>query len=56
LKNRPDADNFFSNLSRSDRRNLLQWLVLAKRKETRENRIQEIVTLADQGQKPKQFR
>ena len=56
FKNRPDAKTFFLNLSRSDKRNLLQWLVLAKRKETRQNRIQEIVNLADQGQKPKQFR
>jgi uncharacterized protein YdeI (YjbR/CyaY-like superfamily) len=56
FKNSPDAKNFFLNLSRSDKRNILQWLVLAKRKETRENRIQEIVTLAEQGLKPKQFR
>lgn len=50
------AKNFFLNLSRSDKRNILAWLVLAKRTETRQNRINEIVTLAVQGQKPKQFR
>ena len=43
-------------LSRSDKRNILQWLVLAKRSETRQKRIVEIVELARQGQKPKQFR
>lgn len=52
----PDAKNYFLNLSRSDKRNILQWLVLAKRPETRQNRIDEIVTLAAQSQKPKQFR
>jgi uncharacterized protein YdeI (YjbR/CyaY-like superfamily) len=35
---------------------MLQWLVLAKRAETRQKRIDKIVTLAAQGQKPKQFR
>lgn len=53
---KPLAKNYFLNLSRSDKRNILQWLVLAKRPETRQNRISEIVTLADQYQKPKQFR
>jgi hypothetical protein len=35
---------------------MLQWLVLAKRPETRMKRITEIVALAAQGMKPKQFR
>jgi uncharacterized protein YdeI (YjbR/CyaY-like superfamily) len=39
----------------SDQRNILQWLTLAKRPETRQNRITEIVVLADIKQKPKQF-
>lgn len=53
---KPNAKTFFLNLSRSDKRNILQWLVLAKRPETRQNRINEIVTLAAENQKPKQFR
>ncbi len=53
---KPNAKNYFLNLSRSDKRNILSWLVLAKRPETRQNRIDEIVTLAAQSQKPKQFR
>ena len=53
---KPSAKSYFYSLSRSDKRNILQWLVLAKRPETRQNRIDEIVTLADQNQKPAQFR
>jgi uncharacterized protein YdeI (YjbR/CyaY-like superfamily) len=52
----PDAKDYFISLSRSDKRNILQWLVLAKRIETRQKRITEIVELAGQRQKPKQFR
>lgn len=51
----PEALEYFTNLSRSDQRNILQWLVLAKRTETRQNRIIEIVSLANLKQKPKQF-
>ena len=56
FQNRPNAKNYFSSLSRSDKRNILQWLVLAKRQETRQKRISEIAELAGQNQKPKQFR
>ncbi len=49
----PMAREYFLSLSRSDKRNILQWLVLAKRPETRQNRIDEIVTLAEENQKPK---
>ncbi len=55
LHQKPTAKTYFLSLSRSDKRNILQWLVLAKRQETREKRIKEIVTLAEQNQKPKQF-
>ncbi len=56
FQKRPNAKTYFSGLSRSDKRNILQWLVLAKRPETRLKRITEIVELADLNQKPKQFR
>jgi uncharacterized protein YdeI (YjbR/CyaY-like superfamily) len=56
FQTRQNAKNYFSGLSRSDKRNILQWLVLAKRQETRQKRISEIAELADQKQKPKQFR
>lgn len=55
FQKRNNAKEYFLSLSRSDKRNILQWLVLAKRKETREKRIIEIVALADKKQKPKQF-
>lgn len=56
FEKRPQAKSYFVSLSRSDKRNILQWLVLAKRQETRAKRITEIVELADQNLKPKQFR
>jgi len=56
LQKRPNARSYFLGLSKSDKRNILQWLVLAKRPETRQKRIAEIIELADQNQKPKQFR
>jgi len=56
FQRRPNAKNYFLGLSKSDKRNILQWLVLAKRPETRQKRISEIIELADQNQKPKQFR
>ncbi|MFD2935101.1 YdeI/OmpD-associated family protein [Spirosoma flavum] len=53
---RPKAKSYFSSLSRSDKRTILQWLVLAKRAVTRQNRIDELIELADQQQKPKLLR
>jgi uncharacterized protein YdeI (YjbR/CyaY-like superfamily) len=55
FEKRPNAKTYFLGLSRSDKRNILQWLTLAKRQETRVKRITEIVKLADKNQKPKQF-
>ncbi len=56
FQKRPNAKIYFLGLRRSDKRNILQWLVLVKRQETRQKRVTEIVELADQNQKPKQFR
>jgi uncharacterized protein YdeI (YjbR/CyaY-like superfamily) len=53
LSKNPQANSFFVNLSKSDRRNLLQWLVLAKRTETRQKRVQEIIKCAQLRIKPK---
>lgn len=52
---KPAAKTYFLGLSRTDKRNILQWLVLAKRAETRQKRIEEIVSLAAEQKKPKQF-
>lgn len=51
----PGSKEYFSGLSKSIRKGMLQWITLAKRPETRTNRIQEITELAAQGKKPKQF-
>lgn len=47
-------DNFLA-FSRTDKRNILQWIALAKRPETRLARITEVVNLANENKKPKQF-
>jgi uncharacterized protein YdeI (YjbR/CyaY-like superfamily) len=46
---------YFSGLSKSVRKMLLQWLVLAKRAETRQKRIDELADLASKKMRPKQF-
>jgi len=52
----PGSKEFFLSLSRSVRKSILQWLVLAKQPATRQKRITEIAELAAQKLKPKQFR
>ncbi|RDC65578.1 YdeI/OmpD-associated family protein [Adhaeribacter pallidiroseus] len=52
----PGAQDYFLNLSKSVKKSILQWLVLAKRPDTRQKRIAEIAELAGQQLKPKQFR
>ena len=51
-----EAENYFLSLSKTDKKNILQWLVLAKREYTRQKRITEIVELAAQHIKPKAIR
>lgn len=55
FKTRQGAKDYFMGLSKSVRKGMLQWLVLAKRPETRQKRIDEIADLAAQQRKPKQF-
>lgn len=50
------SKDFFMSLSKSVRKAILQWLVLAKQQTTRQKRINEIAELAAQKLKPKQFR
>jgi len=47
---------YFGSLSKSVKKILLHWVVSAKRKETRQKRILEIVENASNNLKPKQFR
>lgn len=56
LKNKAGATEFFENLGKSSKKAMLQWLVLAKRPETRQKRIDEIVECAGQKLKPKHLR
>lgn len=51
----PGSEDYFLSLSRSVRKGILQWLVLAKRPETRQKRVAEIAELAARKLKPKQF-
>lgn len=49
------SKEFFLSLSKSIRKQMLYWVISAKRTETRQNRITEIVESAVLKQKPKQF-
>ncbi|MDB5014024.1 MAG: hypothetical protein JWQ25_2226 [Daejeonella sp.] len=56
FESKPGSKEYFLSLSKSVIKMILQWLVLAKRAETRKNRIKEIAELAAQKTRPKQFR
>ena len=56
LNRKPEAMDFYLSLSKSVRKSILLWLVLAKRAETRQSRIKEIAELASQKLKPKHLR
>ena len=50
------SKDYFLSLSKSTRKMILGWVVLAKRQETRQKRIDEIVQCAHQKLKPKHLR
>jgi uncharacterized protein YdeI (YjbR/CyaY-like superfamily) len=52
--NKKAKENFLA-FSRTDKRNILQWIALAKRPETTQARINEAVQLAKENKKPAQF-
>lgn len=56
LANHKSSIEYFDSLSKSAKKILLHWVVSAKRKETRQKRILEIVENASNNLKPKQFR
>jgi len=56
LDQREGSLAYFESLSKSAKKILLSWVVLAKRDETRQNRIIEIAENARVKLKPKQFR
>lgn len=49
------SKTYFLSLSKSLRKMMLRWIVLAKRPETRQKRIDEVARLAGQNKTPKQF-
>ena len=51
-----ESKEFFLGLSKSVRKSILQWIVLAKQPETRQKRINEMAEMASQHLKPTQFR
>jgi uncharacterized protein YdeI (YjbR/CyaY-like superfamily) len=50
-----NSKDYFLSLSKSVKKMILYWIISAKRPETRQNRIDEIASLAGQKKKPKQF-
>ncbi|MDX1445721.1 YdeI/OmpD-associated family protein, partial [Lishizhenia sp.] len=49
------ARDYYESLSKSSKKLLLSWIVLAKREATKMKRIQAIAEAASQQQKPKQL-
>lgn len=49
------AKDYFLSLSKSMKKMMLQWIILAKRPETRQKRIDEIALHAARKEKPKHF-
>lgn len=49
------SKDYFLSLNKTVKKMMLQWIVLAKRPETRQKRIDEIAELTGQKKKPKQF-
>ncbi len=56
FENYEGSKEYFDSLSKSVKKVLLYWVVSAKRKETRQKRILEIVENASENLTPKQFR
>jgi uncharacterized protein YdeI (YjbR/CyaY-like superfamily) len=48
----PEAEAFYSSLSRSARKMILHWVTFAKRAETRDKRVAEVVNRTSQNLKP----
>lgn len=55
LNTTENAMDYFLGLSKSVKKMMLQWVILAKKEETRQHRIAEIAIHAAKKQKPKNF-
>jgi uncharacterized protein YdeI (YjbR/CyaY-like superfamily) len=53
FKQYPGSKEYFTGLSKSVRKMILLWIVMAQKAETRDKRINEVASLAAQQQKPK---
>jgi len=53
---KPHAKEFYVSLSKSVKKAILQWIVLARQPQVRQKRIAEIVECAEQNLKPKHLR
>jgi uncharacterized protein YdeI (YjbR/CyaY-like superfamily) len=51
----PEVEAYFDKLARSNKRNVLMWLLLAKQAETRSRRIHELLECLQRHTLPKQF-
>jgi len=49
------AKDYFLSISKSIKKQILYWVISAKKPETRQKRVDEIAELAGQNKKPKQF-
>lgn len=52
----PGAKEYYLGLSKSGKKGLLAWIVMARRADTREKRIREVAESAAEGSMPKHFR
>lgn len=55
LASAPESIEFFHSLSKSVKKSILHWIVVAKKPETRNKRITEIALFISQKQKPRIF-
>lgn len=55
FKQHKGSKTFFTGLSKSVRKAMLQWIAMAKLPETRQRRINEVAELGGKGERPKQF-
>jgi uncharacterized protein YdeI (YjbR/CyaY-like superfamily) len=53
FKNNPIANDYFISLSNSIKKQILYWILSAKTPETRQKRIDEVISHANQNKKPK---
>ena len=56
FRSAPGSRKYFLGLSKSVKKAMLQWIVMAKRPETRQSRIDEIVSETARERRPKKFR